>query len=44
MKFVRTEITTLGPEVLRALGARDGWLVETADVLRSGFWSRPRSR
>jgi len=37
MKFVRSSIAPLRPEILRALGARDGWLVETPDVLRVGF-------
>ena len=39
MRFVREEITTIGWDQLRTLGARNGWLVETADVLRSGFGS-----
>jgi menaquinone-specific isochorismate synthase len=37
MKFVRRHIHSLRPEALRALGARDGWLIETPDVLRVGF-------
>jgi len=37
MRFVREEITPIGWNQLRTLGARDGWLVETVDVLRSGF-------
>jgi len=37
MIFVREEITAVGWDQLRTVGARDGWLVETADVLRSGF-------
>ena len=37
MKFVRSVISPLRAETLRALGARDGWLVESPDVLRAGF-------
>jgi menaquinone-specific isochorismate synthase len=37
MKFRRTAIDPLPLECLRALGARDGWLIETPDVLRVGF-------
>lgn len=37
MRFERRAHETLDPSVLRALGARDGWLVETPDVLRVGF-------
>jgi menaquinone-specific isochorismate synthase len=37
MKFVREEIQPLEWDVLRTLGARDGWLVETTDILRGGF-------
>ena len=37
MKFLRRRISPLRPEVLRALGARDGWLIDTPDVLRVGF-------
>jgi menaquinone-specific isochorismate synthase len=37
MKFLRQEIAPLEWDVLRTLGARDGWLVETSDTLRSGF-------
>ncbi|MGH3733631.1 MAG: isochorismate synthase [Acidimicrobiales bacterium] len=37
MKFVRHRIEPLRAEFLRALGARDGWLIETPDVLRVGF-------
>lgn len=37
MKFQRTAIAPLRADTLRTLGARDGWLVETPDVLRVGF-------
>jgi isochorismate synthase len=37
MKFVRHAIDPLRAETLRALGARDGWLIETPDILRVGF-------
>ncbi len=37
MRFERAAIGALRPATLRALGARDGWLVETPDVLRVGF-------
>ena len=37
MRFVRSRIDRVDPAPLRALGARRGWLVETADVLRCGF-------
>jgi menaquinone-specific isochorismate synthase len=37
MKFVREEIAPVEWDRLRTLGARDGWLVETTDILRSGF-------
>ncbi len=37
MKFLRTAIAPLRADTLRTLGARDGWLVETPDVLRVGF-------
>lgn len=37
MKFLRTAIAPLRLDSLRTLGARDGWLVETPDVLRVGF-------
>jgi isochorismate synthase len=37
MKFIREEITPIDWDQLRTLGARDGWLVETTDTLRSGF-------
>jgi menaquinone-specific isochorismate synthase len=37
VKFLRTSIAPQRLEVLRALGARDGWLVETPQVLRVGF-------
>jgi isochorismate synthase len=37
VKFLRTAIAPLRADTLRTLGARDGWLVETPDVLRVGF-------
>lgn len=37
MKFLRTAFAPLRLDSLRTLGARDGWLVETPDVLRVGF-------
>lgn len=37
MKFIRSMIAPIRLDTLRALGARDGWLVETPDVLRVGF-------
>lgn len=37
MKFIRRAVAPMAPERLRSLGARDGWLVETPDVLRVGF-------
>lgn len=37
MRFLRQRIDPLSWDQLRTLGARDGWLVETADVVRSGF-------
>jgi isochorismate synthase len=35
--FERRRITTQSIESLRTIGARDGWLIETADVIRVGF-------
>lgn len=37
MRFVRQRIDPQRLEALRAVGARDGWLLETSDVLRVGF-------
>jgi menaquinone-specific isochorismate synthase len=37
VKFRRTSIDALRVDTLRALGARDGWLVESPDILRVGF-------
>ncbi len=37
MRFVRSRIDTQRRDVLRALGARTGWLLESTDVLRVGF-------
>ncbi len=37
MRFVRDLLAPQPLEALRTVGARDGWLLETADVLRVGF-------
>ena len=37
MNFVREIIPTQDLDALRALGARDGWLIENSDVIRIGF-------
>jgi menaquinone-specific isochorismate synthase len=37
MKFIRQQIPTQRLEALRSVGARDGWLLESADVIRVGF-------
>ena len=37
MRFTRERIEPQRLEALRTVGARDGWLIETADVLRVGF-------
>ncbi len=37
MKFLRRQIPPQSPQVLRALSARSGWLVESPEVLRCGF-------
>jgi isochorismate synthase len=37
MIFERRRIATQSLETLRTIGARDGWLIETADVIRVGF-------
>jgi isochorismate synthase len=37
VNFVRTQIETQPRETLRAVGARDGWLIETSTTLRVGF-------
>ncbi len=37
MRFRRTRIESVAPSVVRALGARVGWLVESPEVLRCGF-------
>ena len=37
MRFVRTRIEPQLREVLRALGARTGWLLETNEAIRCGF-------
>ena len=37
MIFRRQHIARQSLEALRSIGARDGWLIETADVIRVGF-------
>ena len=37
MKFERRQIPSLRLDQLRCVGARDGWLLETSDVLRVGL-------
>ena len=37
MKFVREVVPTQDLDALRALGARDGWLIENSEVIRIGF-------
>ena len=37
MRFVRQRITPQRRDTLRTVGAREGWLIETADVVRVGF-------
>jgi menaquinone-specific isochorismate synthase len=37
VKFLRHQIPRQSLETLRMVGARDGWLIETADVIRVGF-------
>lgn len=37
MRFQRQRIAAQSREILRTVGARDGWLIETADVIRVGF-------
>jgi menaquinone-specific isochorismate synthase len=37
MRFVRERIEPVNRGQLRTLGSRDGWLVETPEVIRSGF-------
>jgi menaquinone-specific isochorismate synthase len=37
MKFIREQIPTQDVDSLRALGARDGWLIENTDQIRIGF-------
>jgi len=39
VKFVRTRLAGLDPDTLRTVAARQGWLVETPEVLRAGFGS-----
>ena len=40
MRFVRQRVERQRPETLRALGARDGWLLETSEILRVGLGDR----
>ncbi len=40
MKFIRERVDTQSLEALRSRAARDGWMVETTDVLRVGFGER----
>jgi menaquinone-specific isochorismate synthase len=37
MRFLRRRIDLQSPETLRRVGARDGWLIETSEVIRVGF-------
>jgi len=37
VRFQRQRIETQSMASLRTVGARDGWLIETADVIRAGF-------
>jgi menaquinone-specific isochorismate synthase len=37
VRFRRERIETQSLETLRSIGARDGWLIETGDVIRVGF-------
>ena len=37
MRFIRTEIDRLPLDMIRTLAARDGWLLESSDVIRVGF-------
>ncbi|MEO9181679.1 MAG: chorismate-binding protein, partial [Acidimicrobiales bacterium] len=37
MRFIRQRIDRQRLEALRTVGARDGWLIETADAIRVGF-------
>lgn len=37
MRFERTSITPIPEALLRALGARSGWLIENTDMIRCGF-------
>ena len=37
MRFVRERIEPVPVDQLRTIGARSGWLVETTDIIRSGF-------
>ncbi|MHB1251262.1 MAG: isochorismate synthase [Acidimicrobiales bacterium] len=40
MKFIRSTLDRLTLDTIRALAARDGWLLESADVIRAGFGGR----
>jgi len=37
VRILRQRIATQPLNALRTVGARDGWLIETADVIRVGF-------
>jgi hypothetical protein len=37
MNFLRERIAPVALDALRTVGARDGWLVETSEVVRVGF-------
>lgn len=37
MKFTRSVIDRVTLDTIRAIAARDGWLLESADVIRAGF-------
>lgn len=37
MRFVRSTVDRLSLETIRAIAARDGWLLESSDVIRAGF-------
>ncbi len=37
MNFIRERINPLALDALRTVGARDGWLIETSEVVRVGF-------
>jgi menaquinone-specific isochorismate synthase len=37
VRFLRRQIATQRLDALRCVGAREGWLIETADIIRVGF-------